>query len=279
MADIVDKEQCQKWLDEHIYDLEIANMAASTITMRRCYVNRLIEDLGVDCTSDQLNKYLDARDLKPTSRFLWLTHLNSFFKWAADKGYLDNNPTSTIKKPRVYKGLPHPIDDEDLILAINRAGKQMRAWIVLGAYEGLRCAEMAGLCREDIMYDDKLLRIRHAKGNKERIVPLHPDVWKALKKCGLPESGPIFRHSRGGQINGNYISAYMGKYFRELGIESTPHSLRHWFATKLLSSTHDLQVVSKVLGHTSIMTTMIYADWDRKVAVAGVLSLDAKRRR
>ena len=119
---------------------------------------------------------------------------------------------------------------------------------------GTRISECLELVREDI--DDGWLNIRHAKGQKERIVPLADIAQKAIISYldAMPfEKDYIWCNYKGGKLS--RISAFKitQKY---LGV--SPHVLRHSYATSLISGGADLRVVQELLGHSSLVTTQIY---------------------
>lgn len=263
----------ESMIEEYLDEIQHRGLSANTLRVKKTALALIEREIGLNTTKNKIMEFLDGRDLQATSYLVWLAHLNHFYNWAVGRGYIKRNPAKNIPRPKLRTGLPRPISDSDLVKAVAHADKRMKVWVLLGAYEGLRCQEMAGIKREDVLYDEKLLRIDDGKGGKERLVPLHPEVWRALKAYKMPAQGYIFLNDSGRKISANHISVIMGEYFRYLGITSTPHALRHWFATRLLQSTHDIQVVQKTLGHNDIKTTMIYADWDREIARAGVLSL------
>ena len=120
----------------------------------------------------------------------------------------------------------------------------------LAAFGGLRVAEIAGLDRDDIIEAKGLVRVRHGKGDKERIVPLHPDVLTALRVLPMPRCGPIFVRPHGGKFPPNRLGVVVARYLRDLSIDATAHQLRHWFATSVYAATHDIRVTQEFLGRS-----------------------------
>jgi len=164
--------------------------------------------------------------------------------------------------------------DEHLRRALEEApNAEMRCWVLLGAYEGLRCMEMAGLDVDDVREDEGTLLVRKGKGAKDRGVPLHPLVLEALEALPLPVSGPIFTMPDGRRCAPYVVSQRINRYLRSVGVPSTAHALRHWFGTNLLRGTHDLRVVQEMLGHSSPATTALYSAYDSGLAGTAVRAL------
>ena len=165
--------------------------------------------------------------------------------------------TAALDRPKLARQYPRPVRDEDMAEAIRQAGPSMKAWLTLAAYGGLRCVEIAGLCREDIMEGDDLMLLR-GKGGKERIVPLHPLVWRRLRSAGLPRVGPVFVRPCGSPYTAAQVSRTIALWLDELGIDATAHQFRHWFGSRAYQQSGDLRVVQELLGHSSPTTTAVY---------------------
>lgn len=241
------------------------DLAPATVYKRRRYLFAFAEWLDrplFDATPDDIDRFLDSRHIGPRTRYCWLSHLHAFYAWAVDHDLTLTDPTVKLDRPKLRPLYPRPIAEADLDMAISHADRTMSAWLHLGAYAGLRCAEMAGLDATDVLESEMTLHVV-GKGGKERLVPAHPRVLIALRSAGLPRSGPVFRRPRGGVWSPAAVSREIGAYFESLGIRGTAHQLRHRFATKALDATGDLRAVQELLGHANPQTTAIYT----KVAV------------
>lgn len=252
------------------------NLAAGTITRRRYCLDDLARHVApkslTDVTADDIDQLLDTKNLSARTRYAWLSHLHAFYVWAIRHGHADHDPTATIDRPRLDRGLPRPIADDDLALALRSADLMMSAWVALGAYAGLRCAEIAGLTRENVLEGEGLLRVL-GKGRKERMIPLHPLVLSRLRAHGLPRTGPVFVNGEGRPFSPARVSRMIAVYFDDLGIEATAHQLRHWFGSRSYRECADIRVVQELLGHSSPTTTAIYTAFSPGRASAAVASL------
>jgi len=182
-----------------------------------------------------------------------------------------------LKGPRVKKGLPRAISPAEAVsLAEDVSGQATDAWIgardwailllLYGA--GLRISEALGLTGS-ILPLERVLRVT-GKRDKTRIVPLLAPVadainaYVALCPHGAEKDQPLFRGSRGGPLNPAIIrrSVQAARVRLGLGERTTPHALRHSFATHLLAGGADLRSLQELLGHASLSSTQIYTSVD-----------------
>lgn len=157
----------------------------------------------------------------------------------------------------------------------------LRAMLSLGAYQGLRCQEIAGLSREDILdtRDPAVIVVVKGKGGYQRVLPLHPEVLSALRALPMPRSGPVFLMTMGGHHTPVTVSTAMRQYFADLGIGATGHQLRHWFGTNIYAHSKDIRLTQELLGHQSPNTTAIYVAWAAIDAAPAVESLTTRPER
>jgi integrase/recombinase XerC len=192
-----------------------------------------------------------------------MSTLAGFHRWAGA------DPTVGLARPKLSRRLPRPIAEEDLATALRTASQPVRVWLVLAAFAGLRCAEIAGLHVDDVQVDEAALHIL-GKGGHERVVPAHPKVMAELEPW-LGGTGPVFR-SRvgGGAYRPSTVSNMVNGHLHSVGVDATAHQLRHRFATRAYASAGDLRVVQELLGHRSVESTAGYAAFSRAKAVAAV---------
>lgn len=182
-----------------------------------------------------------------------------------------------LKGPRVKKGLPRAISPAEAIsLAEDVAEQGAESWIAARDWAillllygaGLRIGEALGLTGA-VLPLERVLRVT-GKREKTRIVPLLAPVADAINAyvglCpyGAATNEPLFRGSRGGPLNPAIIrrSVRAARARLGLGEHTTPHALRHSFATHLLAGGADLRSLQELLGHASLSSTQIYTSVD-----------------
>ena len=239
----------------------------------RAFARSLGETLLLDATREQIETFLDGRNLAAGTRYGWVSHIHCFFVWAIDEELTTTDPTVRIRRPKLRKHLPRPAAGDQLVEALRYADPVFRAWIKLAAYQGLRVQEIAGLDVQDVDLTDGLLRVVHGKGATERLLPLHPDVAEALICLPMPKTGRVFQRPRGGGYSPAELSRVFNLRLTEYDVEATAHQLRHWFATNLYAATRDLRVTQEMMGHASSQTTSVYVGFSNDTATEGVNAL------
>ena len=258
------------------------NLAPTTMRRRRSTLMRaerwITANYGVDLNAaspEMLEAWLDSLKVSSVSRHHYRSDLASYYDWAVKHHHADEDPTRLVERPRLPRSLPRPITTDDLYAADRAAEPRMRAILRLGAYAGLRCAEIANLDRLDLdLYGEQIV-VRQGKGAKDRMVPMHPRVREALNQHGLPRAGWLFPTRNGHPYAPASLSGMVSQWFTdELGMPWTLHNLRHWFATSVYAASgNDLRAVQDLLGHASVQTTQVYTAWNRESAKAAVLSI------
>lgn len=249
------REQWRTWQRER-------GLAESTIRVRDLLL-RDLEDRGVAleaATLEDLRALLGARRLGPRGRYTLISHLACFYRWALSEGIVDRDPTCRLARPKLPRRMPRPIPETDYALALTVcADPVMRAMLLLAGMAGLRCCEIARLAWTDVDLSEAVIRVV-GKNNRERFVPLHPAVVEHL--VDMPRSSPwVAASSTGAQRSATMISIVMNAFLRHVvGTTATAHQLRHRAATRAYVGSLDLISVQRMLGHSSVSTTQIYAD-------------------
>ncbi len=233
------------------------------------------EALGAVKATD-LRAYLaDRRDdgIVNASAARELSAVRSFLVWAGGAGA----QVPRLKGPRVKRGVPRPIAPDEVIALAETVAEDAREpwigardWAVLlllyGA--GLRIGEAVGLTGAILPLGETL--VVTGKRDKTRIVPLLPqvrdaiDAYVAQNPWGLSRNEPLFRGARGGPVDASIIRANVRRARKVLGLgdRTTPHALRHSFATHLLGRGADLRSLQELLGHASLSSTQVYTAVD-----------------
>lgn len=203
-----------------------------------------------------------------------LACLRSFFRFCQREGYADSNPAKMLRTPRLGRKLPHFLTTEQVSKLLEAppanesAGLRDRAILETIYSGGLRVAELVGLNITDWDRDANVLRVR-GKGRKERIAPVGSFASRALSRwleVREPKDGSeddrnaMFLNRFGCRLTTRSVGRMLEKYLKETGLASitSPHTLRHSFATHLLDGGADLRSVQELLGHKSLTTTQIY---------------------
>jgi integrase/recombinase XerC len=217
--------------------------------------------------SDGLGNSSAARELSAVRGFLAFA--------AAERG---GEPTlPRLKGPKRPRSVPRPVAPDDVLALAEEAGEEAgaewiavrdRAVLLLLYGSGLRVAEALGLTGAALPLGEVLSVT--GKRSKTRIVPLLAPVREAielyLSLCPWPagRDEPLFRGARGGPLNGEMIRRVVRRARARLGLSAstTPHALRHSFATHLLGRGADLRSLQELLGHASLSSTQIYTAVD-----------------
>lgn len=266
--------------DQHLAAIRLAQrrrgLLMSSIDKREIYLRAFMRAMGprsiLVATTEDIEVFLDGRDIGPRTRGQWLAHLGEFYRWAIGVGLVGADPTREIVRPKLRRCLPRPAPTGDIVAVLAGASPQMRCWVLLAGLQGLRCREIAGLRREDVIETEGLLRVV-GKGDHERMLPLHPDVLAALRDLPMPRAGWVFLRPRGGRYTANAVSRFFNAWLHDHGMAATAHQLRHWFATQLYNSTRDLRLTQEMLGHSSPETTAVYVAFDRRAAGEAIRAL------
>ena len=251
--------------------------SAHTVRAYRAAAERLAAHLGSARLPDkaELRAFLGARrgeGLSNASAARELSAVRAFCAFIGGEG-----AAPTVKKARVKRGVPRPIAPADaLALARDVAGQRVEPWVAARDWAlllmlygaGLRIGEALGLDGDVLPLSDRLA-VR-GKRDKVRIVPLLADVCRAVETyvglCPWPggKGKPLFYGVRGGRLEPSTVRAAVRSARTALGLgdRTTPHALRHSFASHLLARGADLRALQELLGHASLSSTQVYTAVD-----------------
>jgi integrase/recombinase XerD len=200
--------------------------------------------------------------------------LRSFYRHLRRENLLDNDPTAALSSPRRGKRLPEVLTRSEVQALLqspkgsNPPALRDRALLELMYACGLRASEVIGLEVTDVDLDEGLLRAR-GKGSKERVVPVGRAAVGALRvylahgRPALVKLTPeraLFVNFRGQALTRQGLYKIVRRHAATVGLADrmSPHTLRHTFATHLLSGGCDLRSVQEMLGHADVATTQLY---------------------
>jgi len=238
-------------------------------------------------TQTELEKYfvyLEKSGHSQSTRARNLSSIKQFFKFCVEVGYLSKDPSSQLSGPKSSKSLPKTLtlEEVDALMTVAKTHGQTEfqrarneCLMELLYASGMRISELMSLPVSIVRGRPKMILIK-GKGSKERLVPLSPpaldalDKWLKLRdekenlsiKAGLKGSNFLFpSNSKNGHLTRNWFFKQIKYWAIEAGVRSknvSPHTIRHAFATHLLSNGADLRVIQTILGHSDISTTEIY---------------------
>jgi site-specific recombinase XerD len=270
---------------EHLFWMrDVRNLSPNTISMRRGVLDRLSDTIGMPLREAQIGHLQRWQSLVLTgkaaeSKRAYISHVSAFYGWLVRRGIIADNPAALLDRPKVPKGLPHPIAEDDLALALANARPKLHAMITLTADAGLRCCEIARLHFSDIQRRGGgwILFIR-GKGRKERIVPVGEEVVRAIRGYRWASRGPVFLGRDGGQITPNAVSQAINYHYAKLGVSATAHHGRHRYVSTGVEELGDVVLMQHLAGHESLATTQIYAAFSPDKAARLVAALDERAR-
>lgn len=257
---------------DDFYDEFLASVSTRSEKTVRLYrlTGRRFCDLFGDCfltqiTAAHVEEFLAAlRHLAPATQTRYFRELSVAMNSAVKRGYLPRSPCAAVRAPRVPKNPPRLLEGEDVLKLLKSVeGTPYHGLLTTAAYTGLRREELVWLEWEDVDLKRRQIYVRNKpdhplKDHEARTVPITKLLIDVLK--GLPRNGQwVFTSPEGKRWNSANLSRRVAPLFRKVGIAGAFHTLRHAYASHLVMAGVDLPTVQKLLGHSSITTTMIYA--------------------
>ena len=222
--------------------------------LRRTATLRSIGNAG-EATRDEIEAWwATRRDHAAATRSNDLACLRSFYRWCARWEHREDDPTRRIDAPKVNKGLPRPVSRADLRTLLDTLPDDLRRAVALGAYAGLRVSEVAALDWRDVDLEARRARVL-GKGQKWRLVALGVILIDYL----LPDTGRNVVTGTDEVYSAAQLQRRVNRAMKVAGVDGTFHSLRHRYGTLAYQATLDLVAVGRQMGHTSPVTTVIYA--------------------
>ena len=218
---------------------------------------------------------LQERQYAETTRARKVAAARSFFKFLVAEGTIKEDPTRNMESFNVGRSLPRPISVSQVRALLEQPARQSKpearrdsAMLQLLYASGMRVSELVSLNLKDVNTGSGDVRC-FGKGHKERIIPIHERAASAVEEY-VREARPhmlrrdderaLFLNHRGERLTRQGFWQILKQYAKAAGLEGevTPHTLRHSFATHMLSGGADLRAVQELLGHANISTTQVY---------------------
>jgi integrase/recombinase XerC len=205
-----------------------------------------------------------------------------FYRYLQQHGLAAANPFNQISVPQFRKPLPAVLSERQMAALLRGPQERLAAGaidqraacldqllfeLLYGA--GLRVSELTGLCFRQVDAGAQVLRIR-GKGGKERLCPFGPaaatllDLFHRRYRRAAGRADPVLTLVDDRPLTPAWVQRRMKDYLRHAGLPAdlSPHTIRHAFATHLLSAGADLRLVQELLGHSSLATTQVYTHLD-----------------
>ena len=218
-------------------------------------------------------KYMQKEGKKPSTISRGLASIRSFYQYEAKNKVVEKDPTEGIQSPKIEKRVPSVLTSNEVALLLDQPknvdlkGTRDKAMLEFAYATGMRVTEIISLNVEDINLETGYATCKN--GKKERTVPIGEMSLKALKDYMLNARHTMIKDDNEKalfvNVNGQRLTRQgfwkIIKYYKEqahIDKDITPHVLRHSFATHLLQNGADLKSIQTMLGHSDILSTQIY---------------------
>lgn len=249
----------QAWVDH----MRIEHTPPNTLKAR-LRVLRSIGDPGTASRDDIETWWRTRTDLAPATRSNDLACLRAFYRWAQRWEHRTDDPTTRLDAPKVSNGIPRPISRADLHKVLTGVDDDMRRAVCLGAYAGLRVSEVAALSWDHVDLERRRADIT-GKGGKLRVVALSAVLVDQLLPV-TAGTNVVTATPRG--YTAGVLERKVNRAIARAGVDATFHQLRHRYGTIGYQATRDIVAVGRQMGHSSPVTTAIYAQASDDVADA-----------
>ena len=269
--------EIDEYLDYIKYERKLSSLTVKNYEYDLLKFVSFLKDNNIDSfskvTQDHISLYLKSiSDMNPRSISRNITSINNLFIFLLKDKLIKNNPCEFIDRPKLKKALPDTLsfDEVSNILDIPLNTKydyRNKAMLEILYGSGLRISELISLTLRDVDFTNDVIRCI-GKGSKERIVPINDYEMYFLKlyleKRSLflikGNNDYLFLNNHGEKMTRQGFLKNLKAILLSKGIKKnvTPHTLRHSFATHMLSGGADLRSIQLLLGHSDISTTKIY---------------------
>jgi site-specific recombinase XerD len=238
--------------------------------IEKTHIRRFILYLQQEARTPRTNKPLSGATVQGYTRAL-----KAFFAWAEREEYVPTNLMAKIPVPKAEAKVITTFSEAQIqslfsLCLSSNANSTRNTVILLLLFDcGLRVSELVGVELDDINQEEGIIKIRKAKGSKERYVPVgnvaQRFLWKYINtsrpKPITPHITSLLLNERGLPLSGNGVQQILRRYSKKAGITGTrcsPHTCRHTFAKNYLMNGGDIFSLQKILGHSSLASVRIY---------------------
>lgn len=218
-----------------------------------------------------------------------ISGIKQFYGFLSLENVIQDDPSELLEQPKIGLKLPEVLTIEEidaLIAAVDLTkteGHRNRAILETLYSCGMRVSELVNLRFSDLYFDEGFVRVI-GKGNKERLVPVSPQVQKEIQiyndhirrhqEIKKGNENIVFLNRRGAQLTRVMIFTIIKQLAEAIDLKKniSPHTFRHSFATHLIEGGANLRAIQEMLGHESITTTEIYTHLDQRFLRDAILS-------
>ncbi len=260
-------------------DKKVSNNTLQSYKRDLKQFEKYIEEQGEDyskITDEEIKtyiKYMQEIGKKPSTISRGIASIRSFYQYEAKNKKIEEDPTEGIQSPKIEKRVPNVLTSKEVALLLEQPknvdlkGTRDKAMLEFAYATGMRVTEIISLNIDDINLEQGYATCRN--GKKERTVPIGNMSLKALKDYMLNARNVMIKNEDEKalfvNVNGQRLTRQgfwkIIKYYKEqahIDKDITPHVLRHSFATHLLQNGADLKSIQTMLGHSDILSTQIY---------------------
>jgi integrase/recombinase XerD len=286
IKDFVSYLKIEKGLAENsilAYQNDVAKLCDFAVSNQKSPTEITYNDLK------QLIAELFDLGLSARSQARIISGIKQFYAFLLLENVISDDPSELLEQPKIGRKLPEilTIEEIDALIAVidlsKNEGHRNRAIIETLYSCGLRVSELINLRFSDLYFDEGFIRVI-GKGNKERLVPVSPQVQKEIElynnhirrhqEITKGHENIVFLNRRGSQLSRVMIFTIIKELAKSIGLKKiiSPHTFRHSFATHLIEGGANLRAIQDMLGHESITTTEIYTHLDQRFLREAILS-------
>ncbi len=250
--------------------------------------SKLPDQLSYDDLKQFLSTLYDL-GLSARSQARIISGIKQFYGFLILENLTKVDPSELLEQPKLGRKLPEVLTIEEIDALLNaidlskNEGHRNRAMLETLYSCGLRVSELVGLRFSDLFFEEGFIRVI-GKGNKERLVPVSPQVQKEIEiyqqhirnhlNIQKGSENIVFLNRRGAQLTRVMVFTIIKNLAESIGLQKniSPHTFRHSFATHLIEGGANLRAIQEMLGHESITTTEIYTHLDQRFLRDAILS-------
>ncbi len=250
--------------------------------------SKLPDQLSYEDLKQFLSTLFDL-GLSARSQARIISGIKQFYGFLILENLTKVDPSELLEQPKLGRKLPEVLTIEEIDALLNaidlskNEGHRNRAMLETLYSCGLRVSELVGLRFSDLFFEEGFIRVI-GKGNKERLVPVSPQVQKEIDiyhqhirnhlNIQKGSENIVFLNRRGAQLTRVMVFTIIKNLAETIGLKKniSPHTFRHSFATHLIEGGANLRAIQEMLGHESITTTEIYTHLDQRFLRDAILS-------